>query len=53
MGVVVPTAAVEQCYDPDTKGVLYRGQKDYTRGMKPCLHWSQVTHCLHHAFKTR
>ena len=47
------TAEEDECFDPATKGRLYRGQKNYTRSMRPCLHWTRVTHCLHHAFNSR
>ncbi|XP_076465481.1 uncharacterized protein LOC143297173 [Babylonia areolata] len=43
----------EGCYDPVTKGTLYRGQKNFTRSMKACLPWTQVTSCPHHAFHPR
>ncbi|XP_076465381.1 uncharacterized protein LOC143297094 [Babylonia areolata] len=41
------------CYDPATKGTLYRGQRNFTRSMKACLPWSQVTNCPYHAFHPR
>ncbi|KAL8570785.1 hypothetical protein ACOMHN_006935 [Nucella lapillus] len=43
----------DSCYEPSTKGSLYRGQKNYTRGMKPCLPWTQVANCQYHAFHPR
>ncbi|KAL8570787.1 hypothetical protein ACOMHN_006937 [Nucella lapillus] len=43
----------DSCYEPSTKGSLYRGQKNYTRGMKPCLPWTQVANCKFHGFHTR
>ena len=47
------TAEEDECFDPATKGRLYRGQKDYTRSMKPCLNWTEVTYCAQHAFNPR
>ena len=43
-------AEEDECFDPATKGRLYRGQNDYTRSMKLCMKWTRVTHCPHHAF---
>ena len=49
--VICCAAEEDECFDPATKGRLYRGQKDYTRSMKLCMDWTETTHCLHHAFK--
>lgn len=45
--------ATDECYEPSTKGVHYRGTKDYTRSMRPCLHWAQAPNCNHSAFDVR
>ncbi|XP_050396408.2 uncharacterized protein LOC126814967 isoform X2 [Patella vulgata] len=42
--------ADDHCYDVDNKGKYYRGSVNYTRTYKPCLPWTQVTHCRHHSF---
>ena len=52
-GLAVSAAEEEQCFTPVTNGVLYRGEKNYTRGMKPCLPWSRTTQCRYHTFNSK
>ncbi|XP_041367909.1 uncharacterized protein LOC121382387 [Gigantopelta aegis] len=43
----------EMCYNVRDHGTTYRGKVNFTRGMEPCLPWTDVTMCKHHAFRTK